>query len=164
MTGENGKQRSVDLEARLWRFWLAASAFWVLATCFYALINWTEIYPHRPAYLIAPNEKQEKLVVWYTDDAAATVDQFARKRGYINAQSVAVGRNTLLLPGNLGEAQKQDFIERAGKMEVYLNEQFYRSVLFRFIPLLLLCIFGPPLVILLLGRLMRGILLRWLTD
>ena len=164
MTGGNDKQSSVDLEARLWRIWLAASVFWVLATCIYALANWTEIYPHRPAYLIAPNKEQEKLVVWYADDGAPTVDQFTHERGFVDAQFVAVGRNTLLLPGNLGEAQKRNFIERAGKMEVYLNERFYRGVLFRFVPLLLLCIFGLPLVILLLGRSMRGILLCWLAG
>lgn len=153
----------LGLDARVRRVWLLFSALWILGTACSELINWDTIYPHRPAYLIALDEKLEKLVVWYADNVEATAEQFAREKNLGDVEQIAVGRNTLLVPANLSNAQKQDFAARARDMEIYLNERYYRGIAVRFIPVLLLTIFGPPLLLLVLARATRSILLRWLA-
>ncbi len=150
-----------DLATRLRRAWLVFSVLWVLGAVGYATYAWDRIYPERPNYLIVPNETREKLVVWYSTDAAVPVDQFKREHQITNADEVSLGRNTLLLPRDLSAEQKKDFLIRARDMDGYLVERFYRGIAFRFVPILLLFVLGPPLLVLLLGRATRMALIRW---
>ena len=153
-----------SLQSKIWRAWVIFAIGWIAAASTFVYFGWQEIYPERPTYLIALDDAGEKLVVWYATDPAQSVEAFVRERGLEAVEQTAVGDNTLVLPEGLEAAKREDLIKRARDLEFFLNERFVRGIYFRFVPILIISIFGPPLILLLLGRSARSLLIRWLSD
>ena len=164
MTNDQDQPDKPSLQSRLRRGWVFFLLAWVIGSALFVTVGWDEIYPERPAYIIALDDAGEKLVVWYASDAGQSAESFVRERGLGRVDQIAVGPNTLVLPADLEPANREDLIDRARKMEIYLDERFMRGILFRFIPIVIFLILGPPLIVLLLGRALRSLMVRWLQD
>ena len=150
-----------SLKRRLWRRWALLSGLWIVIALAYLIANWQEIYPKRPYYLLVPDETGAALSTWASTDEGASVQSFKRLHNLADAEELRVGENLLLLPKGLGQAQRQFFVEEAKAMRVTLQERHIRTIVYRFLPVLLLFVLGPPFALILLGRLAGWALGRW---
>jgi hypothetical protein len=128
------------------------------------ITDWQEIYPKRPFYLLVPNQSGEALDTWYSTDEQASVQAFMRRHQMADAEEIRVGENVLLVPKGASEKQRALFIEKAEAMRLTLDERFVRTIVYRFAPMVLLFILGPPLALIALGRLAYWAMRRFVGE
>ena len=149
----SNESQDSPLKRKLWRQWAVLSVLWIVIALSHLIANWQEIYPKRPFYLLVPNQSGETLDTWYTTDAQASVQAFKRRHRMADAEEIRVGENVLLLPKGAAEQRRAFFLEKAEAMRLTLDERFVRTIVYRFVPMVLLFILGPPFALILLGRL-----------
>jgi len=150
-----------SLERKFWRQWLFLSTLWLVIALAYLMVNWQEIYPKRPYYLLAPDQAAESLNTWYTMDEEASVRSLKHQLHMPDAEELRVEGNILLLPKGIGEAKREHLLEQARAMRLTLDERFVRTIVYRFAPMVLLFLLAPPFALMLLGRLAKWAMLRW---
>lgn len=149
------------LESKFRRQWLVLSVLWLAIAIGYLTANWQEIYPKRPYYLMTPSETGENLDTWYSKDEEASVFALKQRLHMPDAEEIRVHENILLVPAGTGAAKRAELIEKARAMRMTLDERYTRTQVYRFAPMVLLFVLGPPLMLLLLGRLAKWAMLRW---
>jgi hypothetical protein len=161
MTSDHQQPRNSGLASKFVFGWVTVSLIWIVPTIAAIYTNWADIHPVQPSYLIAPNDEREKLVAWYATDENTSIESFKRQHAIAKAEEIPIGRHVLLLPDDLSSAQREDFTSRAETMQQTLETRFWRGVVTRFYPILLIVVLGPPLLLYFLGRGLRNLLTRW---
>ena len=165
MAGTNSDEsQDSPLKRKLWLQWAVLSALWIVLALVHLTTNWQEIYPKRPFYLLVPNQSGETLDTWYTTDAQASVQSFKQRYKMAGAEEIRVGENVLLVPKGASEKQRASLVEKAEAMRLTLDERFVRTIVYRFAPMVLLFILGPPLALILLGRLAYWAMRRFVGE
>jgi len=160
----SNESQDSPLKRKLWRQWAVLAVLWIVIALTYLISNWQEIYPRRPFYLLVPNQSGEALDTWYTADPQASVQAFKRRHQMADAEEIRVRENLLLLPKAASGQRRTFWLEKAEVMGVTLDERFFRTIVYRFAPMVLLFILGPPFALILLARLAYWAMRRFVGE